>query len=146
MINICSFALGKCLSIKSDRDYDRKGKYLLADVETENLGKTFGDETAGDGFSYYRITGTVANIGQYSERCRNISFRVVDADTGADCWREYEDYGAVEYDMLPVAPAGRTAQIQAVMRIPEDCERITVSFPEEVDGEGEITIQKDSFS
>lgn len=136
LICICTVAIGAYLFVRIDLSMkEGRGKYEMVGADCEKIGAKYEDNTAPDGESYYRVYVKVKNKGQYAEKADNIFFTFT-AEDGTLCMKEYENYDSVKWDAMPVVPAGRTADVENIIRIPDGCKKVSVAFGEDTDGEG----------
>lgn len=136
LICVCIMMTGAYLFVRIGQNLkEGSGKYEMISADCEKIGNRYGDCTAPDGESYYRVSVKIKNKGQYAEKADDIFFTYT-AQDGTVCMRVYEDYDNVAWDAAPVVPAGRTADVENVVSIPDGCKKVSVAFGTDTDGEG----------
>lgn len=140
LVCICLAAFGAYIVVRTGhKTADGRGKYEMIDADFCKIGKKYEDLTAPDGFSFYCISVTVKNTGQYAQKTEDVFFDFT-TDDGIACPKEYDSYDPVKRDAAPIAPAGRTAVVENIVCVPDGCGKLSVTFAADMAGEGSAVV------
>ena len=139
MVIIGFAAIGGYMFVRIHDMYDNGGNYEIVSAKAEKIGRTYEENTAPECVSYYRVSVKVKNTGQYADRCEDIYFEIT-TDAGNICIKEYGAYDAILQKAAPVAPAGRTANVENVVWVPDGSKGLIVNFGANTEGKGSAEI------
>lgn len=111
--------------------YDVRDYYEIENVSVKKAGLSYDGRKAVDGFAFYEVTTSIANISQDTGQLGGIYLRCKDGDDHRFYSLDQYDEELIDSGGVDLAPAGRTVELTQVVEISKDCEELIVYFEEE---------------